>query len=89
MLPDRPDVSYHYDLDTGTLTLSRDGRLLYSGHAGTDGVFRDENGRGFGRALDGSLVLDPDALPGYAARPDTEAQQRARSSARRDRDRRE
>jgi hypothetical protein len=75
-LPNRPDIDYHYDLDTGTLTLSRDGEAFYAGHAGADGTFRDEDGRVLGHRVEGSLVLDPDALPasraGAGAQADTD-----------------
>jgi hypothetical protein len=75
-LPDRPDIAYHYDLDTGTPTLTRDGTPFYAGHIGPDGVFRDEDGRALGRALNSGIILDPDALPGYASRADADAQSR-------------
>jgi hypothetical protein len=66
-LPSAPDVDYQYDNDTGTLLLYRNGEVLFDGQAGADGQFHDVGGRVFGRRVDGSLVLDPDALPGNAA----------------------
>jgi hypothetical protein len=80
-LPNRPHVTYHYDIDTGTLTLSRGGEPFYSGHAGADGSFHDENGRVLGHGVDGSLVLDPDALPGYLSSSAGRAQPRAQAEA--------
>jgi hypothetical protein len=73
-LPGQPDVAYHFDLDTGTLSLARNGEVFYSGHHDQDGIFRDEDGNPFGREVDGSLVLDPDAVAGYASRSNAGAQ---------------
>jgi hypothetical protein len=83
-LPDRPDISYRYDRDTGNLDLIQDvggdSNTIFHGRATGDGTFRDDNGRTIGRNLDGSLALDPDWLRGYAAsadnrdRPGTAAQ---------------
>lgn len=66
-LPDRPDVTYRYDSDTGVLSLYRNGERLSSSEAGADGIFRDSDGRAIGRKLDGSIAVDPDALPGTTA----------------------
>jgi hypothetical protein len=42
--------------------------LLFEGHIGTDGTFRDAAGKAVSRALaGGGIVVDPDALPGAAA----------------------
>lgn len=77
-LPKNPDVSYRYDRDTGTLTLTdSDGFVLFSGHHGAGGTFRDSNGTAIGRMVDGALVLDPDTLAGYASRSQPSAQSRA------------
>jgi hypothetical protein len=73
-LPVRPDITYHYDLDTGTLTLALDGAPFYAGHIGADGVFRDEDGRALGRGVNSSLILDPDALPGPASQAGVRSQ---------------
>jgi hypothetical protein len=77
-LPNNSDVSYRFDGDTGTLTLTdSDGIVLFSGHHGAGGIFRDSDGNAIGRVVDGALVLDPDALPGYAS----SSQPAARSNA--------
>lgn len=74
-LPGRPDISYHYDQGTGILDLIQnvggDSDTLFHGRSVGDGIFRDEDGRTIGRNLDGSLVLDPDWLPGYASNSDS------------------
>ncbi len=75
-LPGRPDISYHYDQGTGILDLIQDvggdSNTLFHGRSVGDGIFRDdEDGRTIGRNLDGSLVLDPDWLPGYASSSDS------------------
>jgi Restriction endonuclease fold toxin 5 len=73
-VPDRPDISYRYDQDTGTLDLIRDvggdSKTLFHGRSVGDGIFRDDDGKTLGRNLDGSLALDPDWLPGYASSAD-------------------
>jgi hypothetical protein len=76
----RPDLAYSYDADTGVLRLTRDDgaggrRLLFEGHIGADGMFRDGAGDPIGRALaGGNVVIDPDALPGIAARVHVDAE---------------
>lgn len=84
-LPGRPDISYEYDSDTGTLTLadSQDDVLVYSGEPGNDGIFRDKEGKAFGRLVDGSIVLDADEVPVYAlSAAAAQSGARARSVAR-------
>jgi hypothetical protein len=67
-VPNNPDVSYRFDGDTGTLTLTdSDGVVLFSGHHGAGGIFRDSDGTPIGRVVDSALVLDPNTLPGYAS----------------------
>jgi hypothetical protein len=74
-LPGRPDISYHYDQGTGILDLIQnvggDSNTLFRGRSVGDGIFHDGDGRTIGRNLDGSLVLDPDWLPGYASSSDS------------------
>ena len=82
-LPDRPDVSYHFDRDTWTLTLTQGGETFYSGHPDQDGLFHDKNGQPIGRELDGSLVLNSKAIAARAPRSAV----RARASAKADTDR--
>ncbi len=91
-LPGNPDVSFRFDSDTGTLTLARsDGTVLFSGHHGTGGVFRDSDGNAIGRMVDGALVLDPEALPGYASssKPSAQSGTGAQAQAQTDTDRNE
>lgn len=93
-VPDEPGLSYRFDQGTGVLTITRESagaakEVLYSGqHAG--GVFRDSNGNIVGRDLGGSVVIDPDTIPGYNSRPaagsSSRAATRARSDAAVDRD---
>ena len=82
-LPDRPDVAYHFDRDTGTLTLTQGGETVYSGHPDQDGLFLDKDGHPIGRELDGSLVLNSKALASNTPR----SAARARASAKTDTDR--
>jgi hypothetical protein len=75
----RPDLAYSYDRDTGVLRITQgdgsgDRVLLAEGHIDAEGMFRDSTGRAIGRALPGgSVIVDPDTLPGYLARPGTAA----------------
>lgn len=82
-LPDRPDVAYHFDRDTGTLTLTQGGDTIYFGHPDRDSLFLDKDGRPIGRELDGSLVLNSKAIAARAPRSAV----RARASAKADTDR--
>jgi len=68
-VPGNADVAFQFDRGTGVLTLSRsdDGSVLFSARYGTNGIFRDSDGNAFGRVVDGAVVLDPNALPGYAS----------------------
>jgi hypothetical protein len=75
-VPNASDLGYSLDQDTGVLTLTRtnaDGTkdVVYEGHPGPDGLFRDQAGNVVGRRLDGSIVIDPDAVPGYESRAKT------------------
>ena len=68
-LPDHPDIQFTYDEDAGVFTVHRDGgdgsSYGFSGRPDADGVFRDDQGRAFARRLaDGTIIIDPDALPG-------------------------
>ena len=83
-VPGNAAVSFHFDRGTGVLTLSRsdDDSVLFSGHHGADGIFRDNDGNAFGRVVDGAVVLDPDALPGYVSRSKPVAQSGAATQAR-------
>jgi hypothetical protein len=67
-VPGNAGVSFQFDRGTGVLTLSSsdNGMVLFSGRYGADGVFRDSTGSAIGRVVDGAVVLDPHALPGYA-----------------------
>lgn len=89
-VPGNADVSFQFDRGEGVLTLSRsdNGSVLFSGRYGADGIFRDNNGNAFGRVVDGAVVLDPDALPGYASSTQP-AQSRASAQAQTDTDRNE
>ncbi|MDE2228974.1 MAG: hypothetical protein KGL11_08040 [Alphaproteobacteria bacterium] len=82
-VPGNADVSFQFDRGTGVLTLSRsdDGTVLFSGRYDGDGIFRDANGNAFGRVVDGAVVLDPDALPGYASSSKPAAQSRTSTQA--------
>ncbi|HWG05215.1 MAG TPA: Tox-REase-5 domain-containing protein [Beijerinckiaceae bacterium] len=71
-IPDRPDIAFDYDEDTGVLKLSRDGDVFFAGQ-NQRGIFRDEQGRAFGRYVGGNIVLDPDALPITAAQAHQDA----------------
>ena len=69
-LPDTLDLSYHFDQGTGVLSLTRsreDGGsdVLFSGRPDADGLFHDSAGNIIGRHLGSSVVIDPDAVPGY------------------------
>jgi len=82
---DAPDLGYRFDQATGHLRLSctnEDGSedILYSGRVGTDGLFRDNDGNVIGRRLDGSVIVDPDAVPGYESR--AKSKDRAQTGAR-------
>jgi len=65
-LPDS-DIRFSYDDEAGTLTLyrfdeNRQRQILAEGKPDEDGIFHDDVGRPIGRKLDGSIVVDPDAL---------------------------
>lgn len=87
-VPDQPGLSYHFDQGTGVLQITRESsdgtkETLYSGqHAG--GVFRDSNGNIVGRDLGGSVVIDPDAIPGYSSRSAAGSSPQSRAQARSD-----
>ena len=71
-VPDHPDIRFKYDDDAGVFTIHRDGgdgsTYGFSGRTDADGVFRDDQGRAFARRLaDGTIIIDPDALPGPKA----------------------
>ncbi len=68
-VPDHPDIKFKYDDDAGVFTIHRDGAdgstYGFSGRPDADGVFRDGQGRAYARRLaDGTIIIDPDALPG-------------------------
>jgi len=81
-VPGNAAVSFEFDRGTGVLRLTdRDsGAVLFAGRYDANGVFRDATGNAFGRVVDGAVVLDPDALPGYASSAST-AQSNARTHA--------
>lgn len=82
-VPGNAGVSFQFDRGTGVLRLSRDdGTELFSSRYGSDGTFRDNNGNAFGRVVDGAVVLDPDALPGYASSSQSAARTGASAQAR-------
>jgi hypothetical protein len=87
-LPGQPDIDYHLDQDTGQLLLYRNGDLLFDGMPGSDGLFHGSDGSVFGREVNGSIVLDPDSLPGDASQQGTadESVTGARSEAAKDAD---
>lgn len=70
-----PGASYRYDSDMGILQIRADigplGPIVVSeGHVGTDGVFRDAQGRIIGHYFAGSgFVIDARALPGFRMLP--------------------
>src|SRR5262249_38281360 len=84
-LPGHPDIDYRLDEDTGNLQLYRNGEVLFDGQRGPDGLFHAADGNVFGRQVDGSIVLDPDTLPGYASqalvKPNSGAQSQTQSRA--------
>lgn len=68
-VPDHPEIRFKYDEGMGHFTIYRDGgdgsSYGFSALPDADGVFRDNEGRAFARRLaDGTIVIDPDALPG-------------------------
>jgi hypothetical protein len=65
-LPGQPGISYQYDVGGGSLQLYRNGEAVYFGQAGADGIFRSDDGRPIGRVLDGTIMLDPDAVAAVA-----------------------
>jgi hypothetical protein len=72
-VPDAPDLGYRFDQGAGVLTLTRTAKdgsrdVLFSGRYDLDGVFRDRDGNIIGRHLGGSVVIDPDAVPGYQSK---------------------
>jgi hypothetical protein len=66
-LPQQPDIDYHLYQDTGHLLLYRNGEVLFDGMPGADGLFHGTDGSVFGREVNGSIVLDPAAVPGNAS----------------------
>jgi len=70
-LPERPDVSFNFDQESGVLTLyqrTESGqKIIFAGRPDRDGVFRDDGGNAVARQLDNSVLIDPDALPGGPA----------------------
>lgn len=88
-VPDAPDLGYSFDQGTGVLTLTRTGEdgskdVLFSGRYGSDGLFRDGDGNVIGRHLGGSVVIDPDAVPGYQSRAKGKERSGAGAEARTD-----
>ena len=73
-LPERPDISYAFEEQSGVLTLFQrtEGgqKIIFSGRPDDDEVFRDRDGRALARRLANSVLVDPDALP--ADRPPKE-----------------
>ena len=88
-VPGNAAISFQFDRGEGVLTLSRsdDGSALFSGRYDANGIFRDNNDNAFGRVVDGAVVLDPDALPGYASNSRPTTQSRADAQAQTDTDR--
>jgi hypothetical protein len=67
-LPGHPDITFKFDKQAGVLRLWRDGQspddTIFEGHFDKDGVFRDAAGNPIARQLpDGTLFIDPNALP--------------------------
>jgi hypothetical protein len=93
-LPERDDISFHYDGPAGRLDLYQrdaDGqrRLIFSGNADPwDSAFRDEAGEVIGIRLGNGVLIDPYAFPSYLseAEDDDDAATGAqtRAEARRD-----
>jgi hypothetical protein len=68
-VPDHPDIKFKCAEDAGVFTIHRDGgdgsTYGFSARPDADGVFRDDQGRAYARRLaDGTIIIDPDALPG-------------------------
>ena len=67
-LPERPDVSFNFDQESGVLTLyqrTESGqKIIFAGRPDRDGVFRDPDGNAVARRLENSVLVDPDTLPG-------------------------
>lgn len=72
----RPDLGYRYDSDMGTLRITQTGPsgvpvVIAEGHIGVDGRFYDSDHNPIGRRLpSGSVIVDPELLPGYRTQPD-------------------
>ena len=80
-LPGRDDIKYRYD--EGSLSVWRHdadgtGELLYSGRAGSDGLYRDADGDVLGRDLGGSFAIN---APGIVAMATPKTNSRANSDA--------
>ena len=84
VLPGRPDLGYRYDQDTGVLEINRQSttgqQLVVAARVGTDGLFRDADGRVVGRSLGSIAAVDADALPTAVGHIGAEAGTAAASS---------
>jgi hypothetical protein len=65
-LPDS-DVRFSYDEEAHTLTLfrfdeNRQKQIVTEARPDADGILRDSSGRGIGRVLDGSVILEPQTI---------------------------
>jgi hypothetical protein len=91
-VPGEPGLNYRLDHDEGSLRITRTGpagdEVLAAAHLGQDGVYRDETGLPIGRAVGGSVVIDPDAVRAALAaqdvKDDEDADQMAGATAKTD-----